>query len=112
MSEQKTIKGKIKAICFKADWSFTDKCESLKKSGYKLEYVDVDDEYFECDKLIIVGERIYEVIEEEDIDGGDIFESSENTDGTISYLVSYYNGGCSHSEAVEEALKKGERDEN
>jgi hypothetical protein len=35
----------------------------------------------------------------------DIFQSTLNEDGTISFVVSYYNGGCSFNGAIKEALK-------
>ena len=37
----------------------------------------------------------------------DIFTSTKNADGTISFEVKYYNGGCGFGEAIEDALKEG-----
>ena len=36
--------------------------------------------------------------------GGDLYQATENLEGTISLMLQYYNGGCDESEAIEEAL--------
>ena len=36
----------------------------------------------------------------------DIFDASENPDGTIDFTLRYYNGGCGFNEALETALDK------
>jgi len=47
---------------------------------------------------------VYEV-ERRCLSDQDIAISSVNDDGSISFTVSYYNGGCSFDEAIEAALK-------
>ena len=47
-----------------------------------------------------------------DISDDDIFEANLNKDGSISYIVSYYNGGCCFEEALETAIEKLEGDKN
>lgn len=61
------------------------------------------DELYE--RYVIYNNEVYEVIEKNYRDFYDsIFESYKNDDGTIDYQVVYYNGGCSFTEAIEEAL--------
>lgn len=38
----------------------------------------------------------------------DIFNATQNLDGTIDFHVMYYNGGCSFNEAIEEAISNME----
>ena len=62
-----------------------------------------EDHYYEDavihDGMVFTVEK--EFIEETD----NIFKSENNSDGSISFEVKYYNGGCGFSEAIEEALK-------
>ena len=49
----------------------------------------------------------YVIISEDDIDDyADIFNASKNEDGTIDFLLRYYNGGCSFNEALTTAINK------
>ncbi|MCG7931984.1 MAG: hypothetical protein N0E44_18280 [Candidatus Thiodiazotropha lotti] len=81
----------------------------LNKEGWEL----YDNDYretlrdFGYDKYVLVDEVIYEVIEDMDREPyDDVFEANRRTDGAIGFVVQYYNGGCSFSEAIENALKK------
>jgi len=48
---------------------------------------------------------LYSVSKKEIDTDEDIFNSSENKDGTINFEVKYYNGGCGFNEALEYALE-------
>ena len=37
---------------------------------------------------------------------GDMFNADKNEDGTIDFVVRYYNGGCSFSEAIDRAIER------
>jgi hypothetical protein len=54
---------------------------------------------------IIYDNTLYLVEKENYEPDEDIFYSKGNEDGTISFEVKYYNGGCGFNEAIEEALK-------
>ena len=49
---------------------------------------------------------VYEVELEDYEDHDDIFDASKNEDGSIDFLLKYYNGGCGFSEALDYATKK------
>jgi len=50
-------------------------------------------------------DKIYEVhIEEQDPDPNDIFNATHDPDGTINFVIRYYNGGCGFNEAIGYAL--------
>lgn len=54
---------------------------------------------------VVVDECLYHVIRQsKDVDD-DIFQAEKNEDGSISFTVKYYNGGCSFNEAIEKATE-------
>ena len=57
-------------------------------------------------EFVVCSNCIYHVISDKEISGGDIFNAERNLDGTISYVLSYYNGGCGFEEAIETALER------
>lgn len=62
-----------------------------------------DEEYYE--KAVEINNEVF-TVESQNLDPcDDIFTSTKNSDGTISFEVKYYNGGCGFSEAIEDALK-------
>lgn len=108
MSDYETRIGKMKKLD-------TDNLEGLceiicnQLNITKPEYLDTYKECikYETEKYVIVDNNIYEIIQDKDVDDyGDIFEATENIDGTIDYTLRYYNGGCGFPEAIEYALNK------
>ncbi len=80
----------------------------VKRGIEKDEYYDnwIDVLKGECDDVLFINGIFYQVDDTGDVKGDeDIAKATENPDGTISYLVKYYNGGCGFGEAIEEALK-------
>jgi hypothetical protein len=66
-----------------------------------LEYLyEVSDRY----KYVEIDNVLYEVEEIKEIEYGDIYVE-DNGDGTYTFDVSYYNGGCCFEEAIEDGLK-------
>ena len=58
------------------------------------------------ERYIVTNDNIYKVVEKNNkTDEYDIFNATQNFDGTIDYEVMYYNGGCSFNEAIERALE-------
>ena len=68
------------------------------------DFVDVIKDKFTY-TYVVVADKIYKVEMEDKEDNEDIFEASRESDGTISFTVKYYNGGCGFNEAIEEAFK-------
>lgn len=54
----------------------------------------------------VIKNTLYEIKDENYEDTEEIFESTEKPDGTIDYVVRFYNGGCCLNEALEYALKR------
>ena len=59
------------------------------------------------EKYIIIGDMVWE-LENKELDEYDISFAEKNSDGSFSYFVSFYNGGCCLAEAVSEAMEKAE----
>ena len=109
MSEQEAHAGKLKLVFTGTKEQIEEFCKSKIKCSFGFLDDDYDsytemfeDEYYR--KFVIINNSIYEIIEDTCLDYNEIFESSLNEDGTINYICSYYNGGCSFSEALEECL--------
>jgi len=71
---------------------YTDKAEAFEGMFYRKAY--------------FLNGEIYEVECEDYDDGDDIFNASRNEDGSIDFLLKYYNGGRGFSEALDYAIKK------
>lgn len=62
------------------------------------------DVYYE--KFFINGNEVWEVIEHQEIGEDDISKMILNGDGTIIFVMQFYNGGTCLSEMIEEGLEK------
>jgi len=81
----------LKKRDIKIDSCFNDALECLLDTFYQ--------------EFEIVNDVLYRVeIETSEDDAGDIFRATKNDDGSLSFVVQYYNGGCSLNEALEEAI--------
>lgn len=111
MSETVRYTGKLKLVEKLNNETLEEQCKKiLEECAYsKLnDYCDSWEEML-CDELydeyVICNDKLYEILEKNSQDTDcDIFESYDNGDGTISYEVMYYNGGCGFAEAIEYAL--------
>lgn len=72
------------------------------------DYYDDEEEYFE-DKYyrhaVLIDGLVFTAKYEDVNPDLDIMNSTKNDDGSIDFEVRYYNGGCSFTEAIDEAIK-------
>lgn len=54
--------------------------------------------------IYCIGGEVIEVLEDNNLEDYDLFEVNKNSDGTYSYILRYYNGGCCFGEALEKAF--------
>lgn len=106
MSRQETHKGRIRRTGLDlTEW--LAKNQDLVLPSYKGQddLYEILYEGLTCgsEKFLLLGDEVYEVIENRELDVNDLFEIIQNDDGTYSYFVSYWNGGCGFSEAVSHA---------
>lgn len=58
------------------------------------------------DKILILDGNVWK-IEDKDLTDEDVSFSIKSSDGSIDYVVQYYNGCTSFEEAIKEAIKHG-----
>lgn len=100
MSEQETVSVKLVKLTF-------DQC-----APYYVEMLSMDsydkEEYCYDNGLFWLGGDLWEVKEKNDFEYSDFINVSKKTDTELEFTASWYNGGCSFGEVVEDAFKKGE----
>jgi ATP:corrinoid adenosyltransferase len=115
MSEQVMYTGKIKKVDTGIG-TFESFMEAvIKEKSMWNEYLERKNKYSETieeffleefyEKYVMISDELYEILTHEFYDTEDIFKAIDNKDGTYDFVVSFYNGGCSFNEAIEEALK-------
>ena len=110
MSHTETHFGKLRKI--ETDLTVDEWCEvKCAKEGINEipSYFDswkeaILDKFY--DKLFIVDDEIWEVIEHVESDGEDLDVMIPNSDGTITFAQQFYNGGTCLSEVIEEGIKR------
>jgi len=108
MSETVHYIGKLTLVPIEGDIQNIAKM-ILQKEGWSLEgYNDFLEalEDWSYKKYIIYNENIYKVDMKESDPYSNMAIATKKEDGTIDFEVRYYNGGCSFSEAIEDALRK------
>lgn len=109
MSQQETRIGKVRLVEKLENETLEEQCKRLLNNIQLDKWCDTYEKMmYDCDDYAICNGNIYEVIKNECYDYSDIFISNKNTDGTISFTLSYYNGSCEFGEALEEAIKNME----
>lgn len=108
MSEVKLYKGKLKLVEKYPLEDLEELCERVAGThGYMdltghCEWSELIYDEFQFE-YVVIGNDLYKIIENEELDE-DVFATTVNVDGTISYIVQYYNGGCGFEEALQEAI--------
>ena len=115
MSEYKAYEGKIKHLGPKKEG---ETLEDRLKKIVKEKNIEIDNDYstlkeFFVDQLyndyVVIGESVYEILRYDNFEEGDIFKAVDNKDGTIDFVVRFYNGGMCFEEAIEEAVNNMDR---
>jgi len=109
MSENEAYFGKLKEI--KYSGAIEDIILKIcEEENYEIDKNNIKESFYDeaYDDYVVVDDKIYKIIESNYVDPYEIFKASKNDDGTINFIVSYYNGGCGFTEAIEEALNNME----
>ena len=112
MSQTETIRGKIRLVKRADGESLNVAClrviVAADKNTDLPDYYEDYVEYLrtEIDTHFVYKDELYEITEEEDLSDDDIFEANKNPDGTINFIVQYYNGSCGFHEAIQRSLDK------
>lgn len=119
MSEQVYKTGKIKLV-EKDGEELWQQCKRILEEEYGRKYTEslyspedyisdfMEEIYYD---YVLLDDRIYEVVEINDLEDCNIYELHDNKDGTMNFVLSYYNGGESFDEAIEEAYERMKNDD-
>lgn len=59
-----------------------------------------------CHNYVIIDKSIYKIKNTEEMDSSeDIYNASQNEDGSLNFEVKFYSAGCSLEEAIEQAVR-------
>jgi len=111
MSRTETITGKIKPFPM-IDGETKDQyiIRFADSIGRKIGFDTTPDPYefgeLFNDEALMIGDTIYSIINKTEHDEGDICHASKNEDGTIDFVLQFYNGGTYFEEMLDDALKK------
>ena len=113
MSEMETHIGMLEKIPIENGMTVEEKAEEICKNRFGITELETYyDDWIERlqdlndEEFVICSDCIYHVISHKEIFDVEIFNVERNLDGTISYVVTYYNGGCGFVEAIEKALER------
>ena len=109
MSEQVTNIGYLRKI----PKFQNETTENIARKILSEKHIDINGygSYTEClqnelsDTFTIIENEVYQITIEKSFYDEDIFHATKMAQGRINFVVSFYNGGCCLSEALEEALK-------
>ena len=107
MSDYETRVGNIRPTELSVDevvYQWLDNNE--KPKYYNLPEDNLELFRSEIENYVFINDIVYEIIDDKRLDYDDLFEINENPDGTLSYILRYYNGGCGYEEALESAMDK------
>jgi hypothetical protein len=113
MSEDVHYKGKLTEVdCEDIDDFIRDQLKGVEPpKWYDFSNSEELREYFLYeyteDRYLIANEVLYRV-QKYELDPYGHFLANRNPDGSISFDVKYYNGGCGFTEAIEQALEEME----
>lgn len=109
MSEQVSIVGTLKPF-FKTYEGDTKSVilQFCKDNSLPIDENDVLESWYDnySEKYFVYKNTVYEIIKKVELNSSDIFEASLNKQDQVEFILSYYNGGCSFTEALETALEK------
>jgi translation initiation factor 2 beta subunit (eIF-2beta)/eIF-5 len=70
----------------------------------KFSESDINEYFYDLnDQYVCINDKVYEVHDESFDYDNDLYIMEEKPDGSLEYLVRFYNGGCGFGEALEEA---------
>ena len=109
MSETETHKGKL-TLLYRGSLSVEslarDLCieRGIKQHEWETTWTEAFTNNIQ--DMVLVSDQFYFIHDEDHGGDDDIFVAEKENDGSISYMVRYYNGCCSFPEALQEAMRK------
>lgn len=110
MSRTETHFGKLRKISLKdktIEEFFQVKCNEKSIDNIDKYYDTWKETYFDnvsYEKFIVIKDDIWEVFEHVECNEDDVDIITTNEDGTLSFIMQFYNGGTCLTEMLEEGL--------
>ena len=104
MSNMEYHKGTVRKR-FEKQVSFAEGVKILKDE-FHIEDIDIENEYMYSDLVHYINKEFYVIDNHSEFDPERLFDTTLNSDNTISFTVGFYNGGASLREVVELILKR------
>lgn len=112
MSEQVLYIGKLKKICFSDTVSLEEKCRIICEREGVAELSEDYDSWYEClneefyDKYFIYKNNFFGILSKENMQYTSFCTVTNEDYGVYNFVTSYYNGGASFGEMIEEGLNE------
>jgi len=113
MSDYESHKGKLIPTEYTKEELVYKMVEEAKENSWEARYKnqDLDEDtiqelFWDIDDYVEIYGKIYFVEDTLYDPDDDIYDMEENEDGTLSYNLRYYNGGCGFSEALDTAADR------
>lgn len=98
---------KVKGISNIEQWCQT-LCSSkglFELKSYYRDWADMAKDHF-GDEYLITDTEVYEKFDNVEVEDDYVYHIQENPDGTLSYVMRFYNGGTCLSECLEESIEE------
>jgi hypothetical protein len=116
MSQTETHFGKLRRVVFQEGQTLEDWCKAACNERGETEKFSYCKTWYEQlrqindEEFYFVKDEVWETIEDFSAEeGDDIYQMHLNEDGTVTYVMQFYNGGTCLSECLEESLARMER---
>ncbi len=113
MSQTETHFGKLRKVEFKPYQTLEQWCEAKCRELGKTELSSYTDTWYEqlkddySETFFFTNNDIWEAFEHHEVDDDDyIYHLQPNEDGTLTFIMQFYNGGTCLTECIEESLQK------
>lgn len=114
MSHTETHIGKLRKVPLKENQTIEQWCEEkCKELNINFNYGSWEKTLlynFSDDKYFIIDDTIWEVFDHTEVENNDDIDiMTLNEDGTLSFVMQFYNGGTCLSECIEDGIKRIEK---
>jgi hypothetical protein len=112
MSDEELHIGKVKELDIPDGLTCAQIKDILCVRGFKVSEAELVEGYIEDERLVYINGKLFEVLEDKNFEYSDVSFATKNSDGSISYVLKFYNGGTCFNEMIEEAVVKLQKKEN
>ena len=105
MSEYETHKGKLSELFIPENFlTFGQKTKYLLSKGFEFDYVDTQNEVLDSENVFYLNLKFYELTKHESLTEEEECIITKKENGDYEFLLSFYNGGGSFQESLEDSI--------